>query len=344
MSLLTLVLFIFAVSFMFTLNKAQADDHEDDIVVGESVGEETRGDHGNGDEEDAERSADVYQHDTSTSPYGETFQRWSFSPDIGYGEVGEGYSYTNPMTGETVSYQVTGMGMGAIPLPIYGGMGSQYGQASYGIFASGGVPVVQSTPGMHTQTSAAGSAFGDGYQYAASQPDPTAMVAMSLIQNPSTAGLGYAMAFSSGALGGFSLPTTIGGTSGIGGLSGGFGSFGGLGASRLGISSGFGGLGSIGGLGISAGLGGLGYSGAGYGLNPGYSAYSGGYAPAPYYGGGYAPAPSYGGGYAPAPYYGGGYTAPPASSAYAPPYGYQPAPSSANPQTTQGQYVPQYTY
>jgi hypothetical protein len=337
LSLLTLVLFIFAVSFMCRSTIARADESEDDIVVGERVDEETRGDHGMVDEEDAERSSDVYQHDTMTSPWGETYQTWSYAPDVGYGEVGEGYSYTNQLTGETVSYQVTGMGMGSVPLPIYGGMGSEFGQASYGIFSSGGAPIVQPTPGVHTETSTAGSAFGEGYQYAASRPDPTAMIATGLMQNPSTAALGYAMAFSAGGLGSFSSPTSIGGLGGVSGLGSGLSSFGSLGGIRspLGLG-GMGGLGlstGFGGLGISAGLGGLGYTGARYGLNPGYNSYSGGYAPAPVYSGGYVPTPSYGG----------GYVAPPATTAYTP-YGYQNVPANPGTQGTQQQLAAPLAY
>ncbi|MGA1867965.1 MAG: hypothetical protein ACMUJM_05385 [bacterium] len=335
LSLITLVLFIFAVSFMSSAPITRADEYEDDIVVGKSVNEGTRGDHGMVDEEDAERSADLYQHDTMTSPWGEVIQTWHYEPDVGYGEVGEGYIYTNPLTGESVSYQVTGMGMGAIPLPIYGGMGSEFGQASYGIFSTGQIPVVQSTPGVYTETSTAGSAFGEGYQYAASRPDPTAMMATSLMQNPSTAALGYALAYTSGGLGSFSLPTSFGGVGGIGGLGSSISSFGSLGGIRsiggLGISSRLGGLGSFGGLGISSGLGSLGYSGASYGINPGYSAYSGGLVTAP---------PVYGSAYAPS--YGGGYTAAPTTSAYAP-YGYQSVPATTQTQATQ-QYAPQYQY
>jgi hypothetical protein len=315
LSLITVVLFIVAVSCTCRLAIARMNEREDEIVVGERVGEESRGDHGMTDKE-AERSANTYQHDSVVSPYGATYQQWSYAPDIGYGEVGEGFSYLNPLTGESVSYQVTGIGMGAIPLPVYGGMGSQYGQASYGMFSTGSIPVLSSTPGVYSETSTAGSAFGEGYQYAASVPDPTAMMTMNLMQNPSTAGLGYAMAFASGAMGSFSLPTSIGGL--------------GSGLSSLGS---VGGMNIMSGLGLSSGLGGLGYSGAGYGVNPGYNAYSGGYAPS--YGGGYASAPlAYGSGYAPS--YGGGYGAGP--------YGYQNVSANTNTQATQQQYIPTPLY
>lgn len=283
------------------------------------------------DEEEAERSANVYQHDTVTSPYGETYQSWFYAPDIGYGEVGEGYSYTNQLTGETVSYHVTGMGMGSIPLPVYGGMGSQYGLASYGIFANGAIPVVQPTPGVYTETSTAGSAFGEGYQYAASRPDPTAIVATSLMQNPSTAALGYALAFSSGGLGSFSSSANIGGFGGFSGFGSSLSSFG----NRGGISSSLG-LSSIGGLGFSTGFGGLGgfgYSTGISGINQGFNAFSSGYTPTPVYSTSYAPALSYSG----------GYVASPATSGVVP-YGYQNVPVNANTLGTQQQLIAPQTY
>ncbi|MGA1824768.1 MAG: hypothetical protein ACMUIP_08895, partial [bacterium] len=308
LSLITLVLFIVAVSCTCRLAIARMNELEDEIVVGERVDEQMKDDDGMTDEADVMRNAAIYQHDSTVSPYGATYQQWSYAPDIGYGEVGEGFSYVNPLTGESVSYQVTGIGMGAIPLPVYGGMGSQYGQASYGMFSTGSIPVVPSTPGVYSETSTAGSAFGEGYQYAASVPDPTAIVAMNLIQNPSTAGLGYAMAFASGAMSSnFSLPTSIGS------FGSGLSSFGSLGGMNI-----------MSGLGLSSGLGGFGYTGASYGVNPGLNAYSGGYIPS--YGGGYASAPlAYGNAYAPS--YGGGYVANP--------YGYQNVTTNTNTQATQ---------
>jgi hypothetical protein len=290
LSLITLAVFIVAASCTCRLAVARADEREDEIVVGERVGQQMKDDHGMTDEEDAERSAAIYQHDSVVSPYGTTYQQWSYAPDIGYGEVGEGFSYSNPLTGETVSYQVTGIGMGAIPLPVYGGMASQYGQASYGMFSNGSIPVVPSTPGVYSETSTAGSAFGEGYQYAASMPDPTAIVAINLIQNPSTAALGYAIAYNSGAMSSVSLPTSIGS------LGSGLSSLGSLGAMNI-----------MSGLGLSSGLG-------NYGVNPGYSAYSGGYIPS----------------------YGGGYVADPSL--------YQSVPASTSTQATPQQFIPSLLY
>jgi hypothetical protein len=328
LSLITLVLFIFVLSFAYGLNLAKADGMESDIVVGESIVVEEMERHEDGKKEPEKRTANVHQYDTVTTPWGETYQKWSYSPDIGYGETGEGLLYINALTGETVSYEVTGMAMGAIPMPTYGGMGSQFGQASYGIFSTGATPILEPTPGVYTETSTAGNAFGQGYQYAASQPDQNAILAMNLMQSPSTAGLGYALAYTSGGLGGLVSPGAIGGLGSIGSF-GGLGTLGGFGGINstggLGIGSNLGGIGGIGGLGIGSSLGGIGSIGGlglglnqglmtgGYGLTPSYGTYTGGYAAAPVSTGGYIGAPSYGGGYAAAP----------VSTGYVPGYGYQ---------------------
>jgi hypothetical protein len=149
------------------------------------------------------RNADWFQDNVATTGWGGIMQQYSFGPDVGYGETGSGYSYYDPLTGTSVNYSTTGMGMGSIWAPVYGGMGSALGSASYGPFVTGQAPTVTPTYGYDTQTSIAGNAFGQGYQYSTSRPNLTSLLSMSLLQNPYTMGTGLALAYSSLGYGGY---------------------------------------------------------------------------------------------------------------------------------------------
>lgn len=292
-SIITILMFsfLFCITCTRNVNLAIAEESE------ECVGEECTVDG-----EEANRGSDFYQYDTQTTAWGGLLEQWQYGPDAGYGETGQGYTYYDPMTGQSVSMQTTGMGMGQLALPMYGGMNSQLAQQSYGPFAYGNDPNPQTLPGQDTMTSMAGNAFGQGYQYAAAQPNVNAILSQSLMSNPSTMGLGLAVAAQSGAFSGYG----IGGTSyGLGGI--GLGSAG-LGGIGLGTSLGGYGLGSY-------GLGGVGYGGSPYGTVIGGSAYGASPYAASAYGANPYAASAYGASAYQQPYYGSSY-----GSGYQQPY------------------------
>lgn len=183
------------------------------------------------------RGADWFTREVSTSGWGATITQFAYGPDAGYGETAQGYEYTDPLTGASVSYKVTGMGMGAIPLPVYGGMFSALGSQSYGPYGYGNQPVTQPTVGYDTQSSQAGNAFGQGYEYSISRPNLTSMVGTSLLSNPFTMGSGLALAAMSGAFSGY-------GASAFGVPSyGGYAGYGSYGVPSYGGYAGYGGYG-----------------------------------------------------------------------------------------------------
>jgi len=172
-------------------------------------------------ESDATRTESFFKSDSQTTAWGATFNQYQFAPDVGYGETGYGYEYTDPLTGAYVSYSTSGMGMGAVPLPVYGGMNSQFAQASYGPYAFGQKPTTQATPGYDTQSSIGGDAFGTQYSYQTGTPNLTALAGWSLAQNPQTAALGYGMLYNTAGYGsGLSTGISPFGTASSLGLSG----------------------------------------------------------------------------------------------------------------------------
>ena len=184
---LIVILFILVFSLAINTNGSMAEDTSD-------TSENT----------EATRTADWYKQDAATNAWGGITQQFSFGPDIGFGETGSGYRYYDPYTGASVSYSTTGIGMGSIWAPTYGGIGSPLGTASYGPFVTGQVPELQPTYGYDTQSSFAGSAFGQGYQYSFAQPNYIAQLSQSLIQNPLSMGTSLALAFLSSGFGGYS--------------------------------------------------------------------------------------------------------------------------------------------
>lgn len=288
-SLITIFIFSFIFCIACSMNqvRAQARDAYQTCIDGECETDADEAEDGlislftSQSTADPGRTANWYQRDTASSAWGGTTTQWAYGPDVGYGETAQGYEYTDPLTGASVSYQVTGIGMGSIPLPMYGGMNSNLGTASYGPYAYGNRPVTQSTLGYDTQTSQAGSAFGQGYQYSMSQPNLTALVGTSLLQNPFTMGTGLALASMSGAFSGYGYSGAL--SSPLAYTGGGYG---------------YPSYGGYGGYGTSAGYGYPSYGYSGYGTSAGYgypsSGYSTGYS-TPYGYGGYAP--SYGSSY-----------------------------------------------
>ncbi|MGA1824646.1 MAG: hypothetical protein ACMUIP_08265 [bacterium] len=140
------------------------------------------------------RTQSWYKKDAQTTPLGGTATQWSYGPDIGWGETGKGFTYTDPIMGATISYSITGFGMGTVAAPLYGGAQSIFGQGTYGPLwetaATGKAPVTSPTYGWSTQTSQAGSLFGTGYTYTYAQPDYALLLAAQLAKNPSTQSLG----------------------------------------------------------------------------------------------------------------------------------------------------------
>jgi hypothetical protein len=267
-SLFTIFIFSFVICIACALNVAKAQvrgdypicidgDCETEVAEPEEAGETAAM---------PIRGADWFTREAITSGWGATMTQFAYGPDAGFGETAQGYEYTDPLTGASVSYKVTGMGMGAIPLPVYGGMFSALGTQSYGPYGYGNQPVTQPTVGYDTQSSQAGNAFGQGYEYSISRPNLTSMVGTSLLTNPFTMGSGLALAAMSGAFGGY-------GASSFGVPSyGGYAGYGGYGASSFGVP-GYGGYAGYGGYGAPS-YGGYAGSSA-YGGYP--TSFSGGY-------------------------------------------------------------------
>ena len=325
-SLITIFIFSFVICIACAMNVAKAQVRGDypTCIDGECGNEPEKSENSvNATVGMTNRAADYFQRDTSTNAWGGIMNQFSYGPDAGWGETGQGYEYTNPMTGASVSYKVTGMGMGSIALPMYGGMNSALGAQSYGPYAYGNQPVTQPTYGYDSQSSQAGNAFGQGYEYTRSQPNLTAMVGTSLLSNPFTMGSGLALAAMSGAFSDFGASGYGASGYGASGYPGGYAAGGAYGA------SGYGGVPSYGGYGGYAGSGAYGspagYS-SGYGVPNNYGGYAGssayGYPQAGYGGGygGYAGSSAYGypqagyssgyasGGYYPSSGYAGGYS------------------------------------
>jgi hypothetical protein len=245
-SIITILLFSFLFCITCTRNIAIAEE--------ECVGEECTVDG-----EEAVRGSDYYETQVVTDAYGGTLLTGQFGPDVGIGEQGTIYKYTDPRTGTVVSYSTTNMGVGLGGVAAgYGGMYSPYAQGSYGMFAGGNQPTAQATPGLNTQQYQSGNIFGQNTQFSQATPDPYASTALSMMQNPQTAGLGLGLY----AQGMYSSP----GVASVAGspFASAFGS----------IGTGIGYPTSIGGYGIgSYGLGGVGYGGSPYGTVIGGSAY-----------------------------------------------------------------------
>jgi len=165
--------------------------------------------------QDPDRSASWHETQYGTNAWGGTWMLGQFGPDVGYGEQGTVYQYTDPMSGTYVSYSSTGMGMGlGGPLMGYGGMFSPVAQASYGPYAGGNRPQVGSTPGYDTQGYLSGSLWGPNVSMYQSQYNPMAGMMFGLM---GMLGGGY------GGYGGFGGYGGYGGYGGFGGLFGGFG-------------------------------------------------------------------------------------------------------------------------
>jgi hypothetical protein len=158
---------------------------------------------------DPTRQAAWYQVNYGSNAFGGTFLYGQYGPDVGIGEQGTIYRYSNPLTGMYVSYQSTGIGTGiGGPLLGYGGMFSPVAEASYGPFAYGQIPTVASSPGFDTSGFLFGNLWGQGVNYFQSQYNPYA-----------------GLLFGLGGLGGFGSYDPYGGLFGSGrvGLSTGFG-------------------------------------------------------------------------------------------------------------------------
>jgi hypothetical protein len=180
------------------------------------------------DEEEPDRSASWHETSYQTDAWGRTWVVGQFGPDVGYGEQGSIYEYTDPTTGTYVSYSNTSMGMGAGgPLMGYGGMFSPVAQASYGPYAGGNRPSVGSTFGYDTQGYLSGSLWGNNTSYFQAQPNPMAQMMFGL----GFGGGGYG--YSGTGYGGFGGYSPFGGGLFGGGLFGG-GFFGGYGGSSVG--------------------------------------------------------------------------------------------------------------
>ncbi|MGA1839477.1 MAG: hypothetical protein ACMUIU_02540 [bacterium] len=185
------------------------------------------------DDDEPSKSASWHETTFQTDAWGRTWTVGQFGPDVGYGEQGSIYEYTDPMSGAYISYSSTSMGVGAGgPMMGYGGMFSPLAQISYGPYAGGGRPQVQSTPGYDTMGYLSGSLWGNNTSYYQAQPNFMAQMMFGLggfgggLFGGGGYGGGYSGAYSGGygaSYGGFGGYSPFGG---FGGFSG-FGGFGG---------------------------------------------------------------------------------------------------------------------
>lgn len=127
------------------------------------------GDEENG-SETGTKTAAWYNFRYGSNLFGGTWKIGQYGPDIGLGEQGIDVQFQIPFGGY-VSYRSTGLGMGlGGPLMGYGGMFSPLASTSYGPYAYGGNPQIQSTTGWGTEGIMAGSLFGPNINYYAAQP------------------------------------------------------------------------------------------------------------------------------------------------------------------------------
>jgi len=153
---------------------------------------------------DPTRTANWYEVNYGTTSLGGTFLTGQYGPDIGIGEQGFVYQYSNPLTGQYISYQSSGIGYGVGgPYAGYGGQFSPVAQASYGPFAYGNTPTLSPTPGVNTSGYLYGNLWGQNTNYYSAQYDPFAGLLFS--------GLG-----SFGGSFGAGFPSAYGGLFGIG--------------------------------------------------------------------------------------------------------------------------------
>lgn len=100
-----------------------------------------------------------------------------FGPDVGIGEQGTIYRYSNPLTGQNFTYSSTGIGLGlGGPFLGYGGMFSPVAGASYGPFAFGQIPIVGPTPGYDTTGYISGNLWGQNTSFYQARINPFAAV------------------------------------------------------------------------------------------------------------------------------------------------------------------------
>jgi hypothetical protein len=159
-----------------------------------AIAEECVGDECTVDGDAAVRGSDYYETQTTTDAYGGTILTGQFGPDVGIGEQGTVYQYTDPRTGTQISYSTSAMGSGLGGIMAgYNGMYSPNALASYGMFANGNKPTAQPTLGYNTQQYQSGNIFGQNTQYSQATPNPYATTALSMMQNPQTSSLGMGL-------------------------------------------------------------------------------------------------------------------------------------------------------
>ncbi|MEW5800893.1 MAG: hypothetical protein AB1847_02205 [bacterium] len=170
-----------------------------------------------GENSSVSRNANWYETQYGTSPFGGTWIMGQFGPDIGYGEQGVSYQYSDPLTGSYVSYMSTGMGMGlGGPFVGYGGMYSPVAAQSYGPYANGNNPQIQPTPGWSTKGYSSGNLFGQSTNYYQAQP---ALFGLGLY-GLGGYGLGGYSSLGLYGLGGYGVSGLYYGTAGLYGLGG----------------------------------------------------------------------------------------------------------------------------
>jgi hypothetical protein len=181
------------------------------------------------DDSDIDRNASWHETQYGTDAFGGTWMLGQFGPDVGYGEQGMIYEYSDPMNGTYVSYQSTDMGMGfGGPLMGYGGMFSPIAEASYGPYAGGNRPQVQATPAWDTQGYVSGDLWGNNTNAFQAQYNPMAGFMFNLAGMFGTGFGGYGGLFGGApvnysAYSGYGYGTGAGYGNIIGGYGGGYG-------------------------------------------------------------------------------------------------------------------------
>ena len=152
----------------------------------------------------SDRTAAWYNTQYGTTQWGGTWMRGQFGPDVGIGQQGSVFQYTDPMTGAYVSYSSTGLGMGAGGLFAgYGGWDSPLAAISYGPFAYGNTPQVMPTFGWNTQGSASGGLWAPQTSFYQAQPGLTWMLGGGLFGLGGFGGFGGFGGYPFGGFGGF---------------------------------------------------------------------------------------------------------------------------------------------
>ncbi|MGA1824956.1 MAG: hypothetical protein ACMUIP_09860 [bacterium] len=179
--------------------------HAQDVVV-EAISADVTVDSVILDADTAVRTESYFTAEKETTPWGTVVFKGEYGPDLGIGETGSIYYFSDPLTGTQISYKEEGLGVGQLGvLAGYTGKYSPLASSQYGVFAGDTdySKLLSSTPGFSTYQQMGGNIMGS-YQYSTERPDPLYLAAQQLSAYPQTQQLGQTLGALSllGALGG----------------------------------------------------------------------------------------------------------------------------------------------